>query len=89
LTLTKGETIQLAATSIRLGQSSDGAMKLLKNTLSVCKEQDAAEKAQQTIVKGFRTDEYKMLSEKVQQRLPLINTSTFFITYYFIGREPP
>ena len=41
--------------------------KLLKNTLSVCKEQDAAEKAQQTIVKGFRTDEYKMLSEKVQQ----------------------
>ena len=30
-------------------------------------EQDAAEKAQQTIVKGFRTDEYKMLSEKVQQ----------------------
>lgn len=70
LTLTKGETIQLAATLKELhygSLSSDGAMKLLKNTLSVCKEQDAAEKAQQTIVKGFRTDEYKMLSEKVQQ----------------------
>lgn len=48
LTLTKGETIQLAATLKELhygSLSSDGAMKLLKNTLSVCKEQDAAEKA--------------------------------------------
>lgn len=48
--------------------TAEGAMQLMKATVSLQKASDDVDKEQKSIINGFRTDEYKELSEKVNSK---------------------
>ena len=69
--ITKSDVIKLSGAlgEILYGEmSSEGAMGFMKATIAIQEAAKSAENEQNKIIEGFRTDEYKSLSEKVNSK---------------------
>lgn len=69
--ITKSDVVKLSGAlgEILYGEmSSEGAMNFMKATIAVQTASKSVENEQNKIIEGFRTDEYKSLSEKVNAK---------------------